>query len=115
MIRNKARRQVLRYPVRLEVKVLKDRPAAGVLVVDLSSLGARLEGDHPLSPGLTVDFTIRLPDYPVDSQLSGQVMWSRPLVETPGRFQMGVKFFATNWELDRLGREGRLGEPLPAL
>jgi hypothetical protein len=106
-------RQVLRYPVRLEVKLLNGRPAAGVLVVDLSSLGARLEGDQPLSARVTVDFTIRLPDSPADSQLSGQVMWTRPLVDMPGRFQMGVKFFATNWELDRLGREGKLGEPLP--
>lgn len=108
MARARVPRRVQRYPTRLTVKELNGKPVMDLLVVDLSAMGARLEGPTPLAARKAVDLTLRLPGSDVDTRLSGQVMWLRPLVERPGFFQMGIQFFAAVWDLDRLGREGKL-------
>jgi hypothetical protein len=105
---------VQRYPARLDVKKINGRPAAGVLVVDLSAMGARLESAEPLAPRNAVDFTLHLPGADADTTLSGMVVWLRPLLDRPGRFQMGVQFYQPVWDLDRLGREGKF-EDKPSL
>jgi len=105
-------RRAQRYQSHLEVQELNGQVAAGVLVVDISSLGARLESSQPLAPRNLVEFTVRLPDVDADLKLSGKVVWMRPLLEAPGRYQIGVQFLGTVWELDRLGREGKFGKPL---
>jgi hypothetical protein len=107
-MRKRVARRVKRYPVRLPVRKLNGQPAGDTFVVDLSSLGARLETDTPLAPRNLVVFTILLPQLSVETRLSGQVVWMRPLTQQPGRFQMGLQFFAPNWDIDRLAREGKL-------
>lgn len=108
-------RRVKRYPVRLPVMELNGQPAADTLVVDVSSLGARLESATPLAPRNVADFVVTLPGHNDPLKLSGTVVWMRPLVHAPGRFQMGVQFFVPSWEIDRLARQGLLtpAEPLP--
>lgn len=101
-------RRVKRFAVRLPVRELNGKPAKGIYVVDLSSLGARLETDAPLAPRLPVEFTVILPDHEVETRLSGQVVWMRPLLHFPGRFHLGLQFFGPQWDIDRLARAGKL-------
>jgi PilZ domain len=108
LVKKRIERRVQRYPVRLPVSELNGRPARDTFVVDLSSLGARLETDTPLAPRNTVELTVLLPDHNVATRLSGQVVWMRPLTDIPGRFQMGLQFFGPNWDIDLLARTGKL-------
>jgi hypothetical protein len=108
MMKKRFERRVQRYEVRLQVRVLNGQPAQDTYVVDLSSLGARLETGSPLAPRNPVEFTVILPDHEVEIRLSGQVIWMRPLLHLPGRFHMGLQFFGPNWDIDRLARAGKL-------
>lgn len=101
-------RRAKRYPVQLPVTELNGRPVADTLVVDVSSLGARLESLTPLAPRNVAEFVVTLPDHHGPVKLSGMVVWMRPLLNAPGRFQMGVKFFTPSWEIDRLAQQGLL-------
>ncbi|MDI6853785.1 MAG: PilZ domain-containing protein [Deltaproteobacteria bacterium] len=107
-MKRRIERRVKRYPVRLPVKELNGRPADGTFVVDLSSLGARLETDTPLAPRNLVEFTVILPDHEIETRLYGRVIWLRPLLHFPGRFNLGLCFFGPNWDIDRLARTGKL-------
>ncbi len=107
MLKKRTLRRAQRYPVNLPVAELNGRQVAGTFVVDLSSLGARIEATAPLSTRNHVEMTISLPDQE-PLVLSGQVAWLRPMVNAPGRFQMGVCFFNPQWDLDSLGRRGKL-------
>lgn len=108
MPRKRIPRRVQRFPVRLQVQELNGRPVSDTWVVDVSSLGARLETVMPLSPRNPVTVAVVLPGQAAPVRLSGQVVWLRPLVQMPGRFQLGVRFFGPNWEIDRLARAGKL-------
>lgn len=108
MMKKRVERRVKRFGVRLTVRLINGQPVRDTYVVDLSSLGARLETDKPLAPRNPVEFTVILPDQQGETRLSGQVMWMRPLLHFPGRFHLGVQFFGPNWEIDRLARNGKL-------
>jgi hypothetical protein len=54
-----------------------------------------------------VDFTFILPGAETPMRLGGQVVWQRPLVSAPGRYQIGVKFYSANWDLDKQLRENQ--------
>jgi hypothetical protein len=107
-MKKRIERRVKRYPVRLPVRELNGQPAHDTYVVDLSSLGARLETASPLAPRNLVEFTVILPEDNTETRLSGQVVWMRPLLHLPGRFQMGLQFFGPQWDIDRLARAGKL-------
>ena len=108
MMQKRIERRVKRFEVRLEVRELNGQPVRDTYVVNLSSLGARLETGSPLAPRNPVEFTVILPDHEVETRLPGQVMWMRPLLYFPGRFHMGIQFFGPNWDIDRLARAGKL-------
>jgi hypothetical protein len=94
-------RKFVRYPVNWEVISFNGRPVVETSLLDISAIGARIEGSQPLAPRNHVEFTYaRGGDEQVRSH-TGVVMWMRPLVHKPGRYQMGVKFFATDWSLDQ--------------
>lgn len=101
-------RRAQRYPVRLEVKEINGRLAAGTFLVDLSALGARLESPVPLAPRNQVNFTVFLPGAATETRLSGVVVWVKPLLDSPGRYQIGLQFHGRSWEIDQLGRSGKL-------
>ncbi len=107
-MKKRIERRVKRYPVRLQVRELNGQPAHETYVVDLSSLGARLETASPLAPRKLVEFTVILPDHEIETHLSGQVKWLRPLLHFPGRFEIGLQFFGPQWDIDRLARVGKL-------
>ncbi len=106
-------RRAQRYQVRLEILELNGQPPKDASVVDISSLGARLEAAVSLAPRNPVEFSVALPDTQELLRLSGKVVWLRPFLDRPGRFLMGVQFFSPQWDIDRLAREGRLGPRLP--
>ena len=95
-------RRAKRYSVSLQVVKLNGQETRNTFVVDISSLGARLETDMPLAPRNLVEISVLFPEHTVETRLSGKVMWMRPLIEKPGRFQMGLQFFSPQWDVDRL-------------
>ena len=97
-------RQVQRYPVRWAVLEINDKPASDSWLVDISCLGARLETTFALGPKVPVRFTVLLPDGETKLELAGQVVWMRPIFMREGCFHQGLKFYSTNWNLDRLAK-----------
>lgn len=109
-MKQRVTRRAQRYTVNYEVKAINGKPVADTFVKDLSALGARLESPTPLSPKIPVDVSFFLPALHQETRVAGAVVWVRPLVESPGRYQMGLQFFNTNWQIDQLGRNGMLRE-----
>jgi hypothetical protein len=99
-------RKCLRYQVDWEVKTFNGRPVAETVLLDISAIGARIEGPQPLAPRNHLEFTYVRPGDDRERSHTGVVMWMRPLIHKPGRFQMGVKFFETDWSLDQEFRQG---------
>lgn len=100
-------RRTQRYRVHLEVAEMNGQRVTDTFVTDLSSLGARIEAASPLAARKHVELTLRRSAQEA-LDLSGQVVWIRPLLTNPGRFQMGLNFFSPRWDIDRLGRQGQL-------
>jgi len=107
-MKQRVTRRAQRYPVNLEVKAINGKPVADTFLKDLSALGARLESPTPLAPKIRVDVSFFLPAAAQETRVAGAVVWVKPLVEAPGRYQMGLQFFNTNWQIDQLGRSGML-------
>jgi hypothetical protein len=106
MLQRKTQRQVQRFPVRLALHELNGQLASDSYLVDISSLGARLESPVFLRPNTSVDFVVRFPWMENNTRLAGQIKWIKPIDE--GRFTMGLRFYQTFWELDMLARQGKL-------
>jgi hypothetical protein len=98
-------RRAQRYKVHWEVKTLNGKPVTGIILLDISATGARLEASQPLAPRYPVTFSFFLPNAEAETCLSGSVIWMRPLITPPGRYQMGVKFHEFKGELDQLLRQ----------
>jgi PilZ domain len=94
-------RKCVRHQVDWEVKTFNGQPVADTLLYDISAIGAKIEGPKPLAPRNHVEFTYLRPGDDREKSHTGVVMWMRPLIHKPGRFQMGVKFFETDWSLDQ--------------
>jgi hypothetical protein len=107
-MKQRVTRRAQRYPVRLEVKEINGQPVADTFLVDLSALGARLDSPMPLSPRNRVEVSFFLPAAGQVTRLAGAVVWLKPLVSAPGRYQMGLQFFNSFWDIDQLGRSGKL-------
>ena len=103
-------RRAQRYAVNLEVKTLNGQPASETYLLDISSLGARLESPLGLAPMKQVEFSVTFPGTDAETRLVGTVVWMRPVLGAPGRFQMGLKFITTFWLVDQLGRSGQLSK-----
>jgi hypothetical protein len=93
-------RKCLRYPVDWEVKTCNGHPVTQTLLLDISAMGARVEGSQPLYKQRHVEFTYLMPGDDRQRRLTGVVMWMRPLGHKPGHYQMGVEFYQPNWSLD---------------
>jgi hypothetical protein len=101
---HKVTRKFVRYPVDWEVKTFNGQPVTETLLLDLSAVGAKLEGGKPLAPRNHLEFTYVMPGVmPGDDRErshTGVIVWVRALIHKPGRYQMGVKFYETDWPLD---------------
>ena len=107
-MKQRVTRRAQRYPVHLEVKEINGQPVADTFLLDLSALGARLESTIPLPVRNPVDVSFFLPATNQETRVAGAVVWMKPVLTAPGRYQMGLQFFNTNWEIDQLGRSGKL-------
>jgi hypothetical protein len=97
----KVNRKFVRYQVDWQIKTFNGELAAETFLFDVSASGAKIEGPTPLAPRNHVEFTYVRPGDDRERRHTGVVLWMRPLVHKPGRYQMGVKFFATDWPLDQ--------------
>jgi hypothetical protein len=96
----KVTRKCVRYQVEWEVTTFNGQPVTETLLFDLSAIGAKIEGPKPLAPRNHLEFTYRKPGDDRERSHTGVVMWVRPLIHKPGCYQMGVKFYQTDWALD---------------
>jgi hypothetical protein len=96
----KVTRKCVRYQVEWEVKTFNGQPVKETFLFDLSAIGAKLEGPNPLAPRNHLEFTYRKPGDNRERSHTGVVMWVRPRIHKPGRYQRGVKFYQTHWALD---------------
>lgn len=103
-VRRRVPRRAQRYPVRWAVTEINGKPAQDAWVVDVSSMGARLETTVALNPNTSVKFNVSLPDG-TGVMLAGRVVWMRPIFSMKGRFYQGVQFYGVNWTLDLWGRK----------
>jgi len=103
--RKRVPRRTVRYPVRWTVREINGQPAKDCWLVDVSSLGARLESTRALGPNSPVKFTVILPDGETALMLTGRVVWMRPIFTSPGRYHQGLQFYSPNWDLERLAKE----------
>ncbi|MBI4643543.1 MAG: PilZ domain-containing protein [Deltaproteobacteria bacterium] len=101
-------RQAQRYPAKLAVTNLNGRPVTDTFLMDISALGAKLESSTPLARRYPVEINILFPGAQTETKLAGMVVWMRPSVASPGRYLMGVKFHQRFWDLDQLGRAGKI-------
>ena len=101
-------RQVQRYPAKLVVTNLNGQPVTDTFLLDISALGAKLESSTPLSLRYPVEVIVLFPGTRTETTFAGLVMWMRPLVASPGRYQMGLKFHQRFWDIDQLGRAGKI-------
>jgi hypothetical protein len=108
LMKQRVARRAQRYPTHLAVKKINGQPVADTFVVDLSAMGARLESSIPMSPRNLVEFDLLLPGADTETRFTGAVIWMKPMMSAPGRFQMGLKFFTSYWDIDMLGRTGKL-------
>ena len=88
----KVTRRAKRYPVHLEVKELNGQPVADTYLLDISTLGARLESPTLLALGDQVEFSFYLPDADSETRLAGVVVWVQPAAGKPSHYHMGVEF-----------------------
>ena len=102
--RRRVPRRAQRYPVRWAVLEINGKPAQDAWVVDISCMGARLETTSALGPNLSVRFTVLLPDKVTELDLSGRVLWMRPIFIKPGCFHQGLQFYGVNWNLERFAK-----------
>lgn len=107
-VRKRARRGIKRYPVNVEVVELNGQPTSDTYLLDISIHGTKLETSIPLSRHyrVSISFLLQWLERPITAL--GRVMWVTPLEESPGRFQMGLKFDHPVWELQKLTLEHKL-------
>ena len=99
-------RKCVRYQVDWEVKTFNGQPVVETLLFDISAIGAKIEGPKPLAPRNHLEFTYVKPGDDRERRHTGVIMWVRPLLHKPGRYQMGVKFYDFDWPLDLELRQG---------
>jgi hypothetical protein len=100
-------RQAQRYPAELAVTNLNGQAATATFLRDISALGAKLEAPAPLAPRHPVELMVLFPGAQTETLIGGVVIWMRPSA-TPGRYLMGLKFHQRYWDLDQLGRAGKI-------
>jgi hypothetical protein len=109
MMKRRIDRKVRRYLARLAVRELNGQPAPDTYLLDISSLGARLESKVFFPIRAPLAFSVMFPGMEEETRLSGLVAWMRPVLGQTGYFQVGVRFYKAFWNLDRLARLGDFG------
>ena len=85
-------RRAQRHQVNLEVQELNGQRVTDTYLIDISTVGARLESSSPLKPSDRVQFSFHQPNETLATSLAGVVVWAKPVEGKTGRYQMGVEF-----------------------
>jgi hypothetical protein len=107
--RRRVPRRAQRYQVSWNVTAINGKSVRDTWMVDVSCMGARLDTAAALSPNMTVQFTVVLPDGRTELEVKGRVIWMRPVFASRGRFHQGIQFYGINWDLDRLAKKESVG------
>jgi pilus assembly protein CpaE len=91
-MKQKVTRRAQRHQVHLEVKELNGRRVADTHILDISTLGARLEAPTPLKTQDQIEFTFHQPNEDSETRVTGTVVWVRPAADKTDRHQMGIEF-----------------------
>jgi Flp pilus assembly CpaE family ATPase len=91
-MKQRVTRRAQRHPVHLEVKELNGQQVAGTFIVDISTLGARLESSTPLNLKDQVEFSFHQPNEDTLTRVTGVIVWVQPAAGKTDRYQMGVQF-----------------------
>jgi len=97
-------RRAVRYEVHLPLAEVNRQTVTDGILVNISSLGVKLDLPFAVAPRLTVEFAFLPPGGKTPMRLSGQVVWMRPSLEKTGRFWHGVQFYQPRWEIEALAR-----------
>jgi len=85
-------RRAQRHQVYLEVKELNGQPVTDTRILDISTVGVRLESSLPLEPKSPIEFTFHQPSESTETRVSGTVVWMKAAEGKPGRYYLGVEF-----------------------
>ena len=95
-------RKALRHASNLEVLEVDNKRVTETYLKDLSTTGCKIEAPSLYSVKRPLKIKLKLPSSEKELILTGQVVWSRPVFQKPGRFMMGVRFNVPSWELQSL-------------
>lgn len=91
-MKQRVTRRAQRHQVHLGVKELNGQRVADTYIIDISTMGARLESPSPLKPQDQIEFSFHQPNQDEATKVRGIVVWLQPVSEKTGRYQMGVQF-----------------------
>jgi Tfp pilus assembly protein PilZ len=86
------------------VKEVNDRKVTETYLKNISTTGFGIETSSLYSARGPLKISINLPNSEKEYILTGQVVWSRPVFQKPGRFMMGVRFHQPQWDIESLLR-----------
>ncbi len=92
-MKQRASRRAQRYQVHFEVKELNGHRVTDTYVIDISTVGARLESPTPLELKDQVLFSFIPPNEDSETSLAGTIVWVKSAGEKTGRYHIGVEFF----------------------
>ncbi len=98
-------RQARRFSTRIPIQQINGRPTPDSYILDLSSLGLKIESPVPLAVNEPVELSFTLPHKEQSVRMAGLVVWNRPAPPYGTRFFLGVKLFVPQWEIDVLARQ----------
>ncbi len=107
-MKRRVERQAQRYTAKLVVIKINGQPVSDTFLLDISSLGAKLESSTPLAPRHPIEVIVFLPWTQTETNIAGVVAWVQPLMTSPARYQMGIEFYQRFWDIDHLGRSGKI-------
>ncbi len=107
-MRMRVERHAQRYRAKLEVININGQPVNDSFLLDISALGAKLESSTHLALRYPVEIVVLLPWTQTETRLAGVLTWIQPLAGSSGRYQMGIEFYQRFWEIDQLGRAGKI-------
>lgn len=107
-MKKRIERQAQRYTAKMVVTNVNGQPVSDAFLLDISALGAKLESSTPMAPRNPVEVVVLLPWAQTEANFAGVVTWIQPLGASPGRYLMGIEFYQRFWDIDQLGRAGKI-------
>jgi Tfp pilus assembly protein PilZ len=101
-------RQAQRYTAKMVVTKINGQPVSDAFLLDISAMGAKLESPAPMPLRNPIELVVLLPWAQTEANLAGVVTWIQPSGASPRRYLMGIEFYQRFWDIDQLGRAGKI-------